>query len=123
MSNDQTPYRRAVIAVQTENDHKAIPAYLPGNYKVVGTVTDFDEFGTTGLLIEGKDDSGWTLDDYVLPRLASGLYVGRELKDGELNRWLERGQYLPTPDEAAAAFEVIGAFDYDPETDTLTEIN
>lgn len=56
-----------------------VEPYLPSNYRVVGfgggrmghedlTFTD----------IEGEDVAGWTLDGYVLPRLASGLYFGKE---------------------------------------------
>ena len=30
-------------------------------------------------VIAGEDNAGWTLDDYVIPRLASGLYVGKEI--------------------------------------------
>jgi hypothetical protein len=118
---DAVPYRRAVIAARTHNDHVSIPAYLPGNYKAVGTVVGFDEFGTDGILIEGKDDAGWTLDEYVLPRLASGLHFGRELEDGELHRWLDNDQY--TPFQTELTFEVIAEMEYDPETDTLTEVN
>ncbi len=92
-------YRRAVIATRTSNDLKAIPAYLPGNYRVVGSVKDFDAFGTAGLLIEGQDAAGWTLDGYVLPRLASGLHFGRELEAGELSRWIEESKYAPLQTE------------------------
>jgi hypothetical protein len=35
--------------------------------------------GREGLVIEGTDNAGWTLDGYVLPRLASGLYFGKEI--------------------------------------------
>lgn len=31
------------------------------------------------MLVEGRDDHGWTLDGYVLPRLASGLHPGHEI--------------------------------------------
>jgi hypothetical protein len=31
------------------------------------------------VLIGGRDESGWTLDGYVLPRLASGMYYGSEI--------------------------------------------
>jgi hypothetical protein len=47
--------------------------YLPGNYAVVSIGDD------GSVLIAGEDRAGWTLDDYVLPRLASGLYHGREV--------------------------------------------
>ena len=31
------------------------------------------------LLVEGEDHAGWTLDDYVIPRLGSGNYGCREI--------------------------------------------
>ncbi len=121
MSNTETT-RRAVISTRTSNDLKAIPAYLPGNYKVVGTVERFDPFGTVGLVIEGNDDAGWTLDEYVLPRLASGLHFGRKLEEGELEEWIRDDKYVPIP-PSGMTFEVIAELSYDVETDTLTEIN
>jgi hypothetical protein len=42
-------------------------------YGVIGTTLDGN------VLIAGEDDHGWTLDGYVLPRLASGLMPGREI--------------------------------------------
>ena len=49
-------------------------AYLPANYDAA--------FGSAHALIYGDDDHGWTLDGYVLPRLASGLYFAREVTEG-----------------------------------------
>lgn len=48
--------------------------YLPSNYNVVHV----DPNGQ-GVLIAGEDDHGWTMDEYVLPRLASGLMPGKEV--------------------------------------------
>jgi hypothetical protein len=61
--------RRALIKTQ---DARAVARYLPSNYVVLETTE-------AGVLISGKDNAGWTLDDYVLPRLASGLYFGEEV--------------------------------------------
>lgn len=54
-----------------------VAAYLPSNYEVV----DCDVTGEDGdsVIIEGFDSAGWTLDDYVLPRLASGGMFGTEV--------------------------------------------
>ncbi len=49
-----------------------VATYLPSNYEVVGVAGN-------KVIIAGTDDHGWTLDDYVLPRLASGLRIGTEL--------------------------------------------
>ena len=38
--------------------------YLPHNYDAHLTIH--------GITIEGEDSAGWTMQDYVLPRLASG---------------------------------------------------
>jgi hypothetical protein len=56
-----------------EGQPKVIAAYMPGNYKVTGYV---ETEGTILTFIEGEDRFGWTLDDYVRPRLESGLYFG-----------------------------------------------
>lgn len=40
--------------------------YLPSNYSTIPT--------PHGIIVWGRDFRGWTLDGYVLPRLASGWY-------------------------------------------------
>jgi hypothetical protein len=50
-----------------------VAAYMPSNYDVVS----HDE---TSVMIQGQDNAGWTLDDYVLPRLASGCMFGTEVR-------------------------------------------
>lgn len=43
-----------------------VGAYLPENYSVTG--------GTDGaVIVEGKDNAGWTAEGYVIPRLRSGM--------------------------------------------------
>lgn len=66
-----------------------IPAYLPGNYRVLHNFRPeepeaYDDIYTTRIhchlvVIVGEDSHGWTLDGYVLPRLASGNHIGREV--------------------------------------------
>lgn len=65
-----------------------VARYLPGNYSVVFTrplskaAAEQTRAGRPGqdvTVIEGEDSAGWTMDDYVLPRLASGLYIGQEI--------------------------------------------
>jgi hypothetical protein len=51
-----------------------IEQYLPKNYEVVHR----DPNGQ-GYLIAGYDVAGWTLDDYVIPRLGSGLIHAQEV--------------------------------------------
>lgn len=60
--------RYALVSARPES----IAAYLPDNYRVIGSVD-----GET--VIGGRDVAGWTLDAYVIPRLASGLYFATEI--------------------------------------------
>jgi hypothetical protein len=46
--------------------------YLPHNYQVTEVTDEW-------VLFEGHDTCGWTLDDYVIPRLASGLIWAEEV--------------------------------------------
>lgn len=64
------------FAKVTCDSAKALWAYLPDNYVILSGVDPV-------YLIGGVDVAGWTLDDYVLPRLASGLYSGHELTEEE----------------------------------------
>jgi hypothetical protein len=49
-----------------------VERYLPSNYFVEGQDNGL-------VVVSGEDNLGWTLDGYVLPRLASGLIFGREV--------------------------------------------
>jgi hypothetical protein len=60
-----------------EEVERQIEAYLPDGF-VVGLVTE-TEPGHFRVEINGFDHAGWTLDGYVLPRLASGLWFGAEV--------------------------------------------
>lgn len=55
-------------------------AYLPDNYDLMESY-EVEENGRIGLvvIIGGVDRLGWTLDDYVIPRLASGLIWAEEI--------------------------------------------
>ena len=54
------------ITVKGANE-RTVARFLPSNFEVVSSDT---EAGT--VTISGEDSHGWTLEDYVLPRLASG---------------------------------------------------
>ncbi|GIV03667.1 MAG: hypothetical protein KatS3mg015_2497 [Fimbriimonadales bacterium] len=61
------------------DDTRVVSRYLPDNYEVLGVVPG--EFpGEQGIVIGGEDVAGWTLDGYVLPRLASGRIFGHEIE-------------------------------------------
>jgi len=52
-----------------------VSAYLPDNYRVV---TSHELNGRLEVIVRGYDKQGWTLDGYVIPRLASGLIFATE---------------------------------------------
>ena len=66
--------RRAVITHTANLD--TVRAYLPSNYTAERTMLD-------SIIIDGTDNAGWTLDGYVIPRLASGLIFAREITGDE----------------------------------------
>lgn len=76
------------IAIAATGKSKEVAQYLPKNFKVLGRTLD-----NTGTIIVGVDDHGWTLDQYVIPRLGSGMIHceevfeinGLNLKQMELN--------------------------------------
>jgi len=64
-----------VRTAQTTSPPEAVAPYLPENYSAEPVP------GGSGTLIVGRDVAGWTLDDYVIPRLASGLIFARETEE------------------------------------------
>ncbi len=61
-------------------EESRVKAYLPANYQVVRIMLDLpDGEVMERLLIVGTDVAGWTLEDYVIPRLASGLIFAEEV--------------------------------------------
>ena len=64
---------RHAILRGRHNDLYSIRRYLPSNYMADSDGVD--------VYVHGFDSMGWTLDAYVLPRLASGMYYGEEIHD------------------------------------------
>jgi hypothetical protein len=58
---------------------EGLSRYLPANYAVIGARTEGDSPNETIFIVAGEDYAGWTMDDYVIPRLASGLIWAKEL--------------------------------------------
>lgn len=60
---------------------ETVRQYLPlgGNYRVAGIVLSDPAW----LLIVGRDNAGWTLDEYVIPRMESGFIFPREITEAE----------------------------------------
>lgn len=69
--------RYALITLTWDRDNPA--AYMPGNYHVIYRGSHPERDTWEAAVIMGEDSHGWTLDDYVLPRLASGGMIGREI--------------------------------------------
>lgn len=69
---EKPPLRTAVIKRRPAVSPKTVAAYLPANYQVIA-VRDHE------IIIQGRDNAGWTLDGYVIPRLASGLIGATEV--------------------------------------------
>ena len=71
----KTRYAIVTASLKSDADNlaRAVAAYLPSNYRVVGPTEG-------GLLICGEDNAGWTLDAYVIPRLGSGMFACTEME-------------------------------------------
>jgi len=73
--------RYAILSGQAK-EFEVVKRYLPRNYDCFVWGND--------LQIVGLDVAGWTLEDYVIPRLASGMYYAREgrlpMTDEELDQ-------------------------------------
>lgn len=77
--------------VKNAHTQREAGAYLPDNYKVIHEYESADgwtyvsgepqaKLNThTCFVIEGEDVAGWTLDDYVIPRYASGSIYATEI--------------------------------------------
>ena len=75
--------RIAKVVIHGNITPEVVAAYLPSNYRVISTEmhTDDDDTREHGhVIIAGRDHHGWTLNGYVIPRLASGLIAAEEIK-------------------------------------------
>lgn len=87
--------------IHTQDSRESVAALLPVNYEILG---EGMREGRTFYVIGGIDTAGWTLDEYVIPRLASGLKFAEEVtedrahqvvgcsgREDELTRRVEHG--------------------------------
>lgn len=73
--------------VRSARSRSEAEAYLPRHYAVIGEAVEEEprlgprspRFSRTVYVIAGRDSAGWTLDDYVIPRYASGLIQCEEI--------------------------------------------
>lgn len=56
---------------------KVVKQYLPANYDAEIRPVVYDE--PELITVFGYDQAGWTLDGYVIPRLASGMIYATEV--------------------------------------------
>lgn len=56
------------VTLSSGTTPKQVDRYLPANYAITGYDAE-----NNWLWVEGEDHAGWTAEDYVIPRLASGL--------------------------------------------------
>jgi len=71
ISSTVNPYQRRDLSLEL------VQRYLPSNY------SSYEYVGPDGeemIQIRGRDDAGWTLDGYVIPRLASADIYAREVE-------------------------------------------
>lgn len=68
--------RQRVAVIDFQRDSvETVRRYMPDNYSAV----ELDD----RIVIVGSDFAGWTLDEYVIPRLASGLIFAVEIEGRE----------------------------------------
>lgn len=79
--------------IKNAESRKQLESYLPANYEVIYEFDSadgyrYDEHDNpiqpplrthNGFVIAGEDHAGWTFEDYVRPRLASGLIYATEI--------------------------------------------
>jgi hypothetical protein len=58
---------------------RAVASYLPANYKVIWEGDSGFPFRDWVVVIQGEDKGGFGLDDFVAPRLGSGLLACKEI--------------------------------------------
>ena len=70
--------RRARVSNSPGATLEQVRHYLPANYEAREAMLGAMDSTRHIIEIEGYDRAGWTLDGYVIPRLASGLIVATE---------------------------------------------
>lgn len=87
-----SPARRYAIVRGYNLTASRVAAYLPGNYRVEGELSEatdlFSSVHPAGfkrdgerlvVVISGVDEAGWTFESYVSPRLGSGNMAAQEI--------------------------------------------
>ena len=76
------PKLRTAIVTGGADSLKQVQAYLPWSFEAteVFAPVPLEDGVEKVIVIVGYDQQGWTLDGYVIPRLASGLIFATEVK-------------------------------------------
>tara|TARA_R110002050_G_scaffold139707_2_gene264295 strand:+ start:252 stop:662 length:411 start_codon:yes stop_codon:yes gene_type:complete len=78
---------RVAVVLDDAISEEHVQNYLPQGYTAKIEYLPGNQAGKTSnamrIVIRGYDIAGWTLDDYVIPRLASGLIVATEVFDND----------------------------------------
>ena len=78
---------RVAVVLDDATSLEHVQDYLPQGYTAKIEYLPGNQAGKTSnamrIVIRGYDIAGWTLDDYVIPRLASGLIVATEVFDND----------------------------------------
>lgn len=82
---DEKPERVAMVTGYSGfRTMDEIARFLPSNYEIADEVIENeDSIYSARMFIRGHDVAGWTLDGYVIPRLASGLIWAEEVFEDE----------------------------------------
>lgn len=77
-------HRYAVVFANYPSDTtRTVEAYLPSNYRLIPSTLTTTPDGKWRVGIQGQDVAGWTMEDYVVPRLASGMFQVEVCRDLE----------------------------------------
>jgi hypothetical protein len=71
--------RTAIIKDATRVRLATVRRYLPENYTARQHLQVSGSGMNESIIITGEDVAGWTLDGYVIPRLASGNIYAQEV--------------------------------------------
>jgi hypothetical protein len=78
---------RVAVVLDDAISEEHVQNYLPQGYTAKIEYLPGNQAGKTSnamrIVIRGYDIAGWTLGDYVIPRLASGMIVATEVFDND----------------------------------------
>ena len=73
-----------VLVNAASGTREEVAKYLPTNFRLIGITFPSDYYPEGEYIVVGKNVAGWTVNEYVIPRLGSGLIAAREVWMEEL---------------------------------------